>query len=436
MISVAIVSPKLSLEPISKVIDTHDFGCQFHKYVYQELSDIEWIYADCKDSCDVIFFSGELGYHYILNHIPDIRIPCAFTAYGTLDILSILLKFVIEHPDIPLSRVHVDFLTPLNNFMEIKRYLSPEHMPYCYESFVYDYEHITARAKALWDAGKIDVILTRSINNIKMLEKMGIPYIAVFPTEQMIAESIEAAVNDLRLARDADGDHIVTIIRLLFGSAIDANEREYQLASLHKLLVDYRKESGVAFSITAGFDRFELQLVVPSQPENSTVPQALIFFLQKHANFDFRCGCGISRADEKSHYYAETALLEALKYGGNDGFMVSGEKASLTGPLSVSRSLTYSYQNVKANAFAREIGISESNLVKLVGLFRLDEDIPLTAVSVSRLLNVATRSGSRILQQLLETELIVEVPSTATSRKGRPTREYRFMAENFRNTLL
>ena len=61
MITVAIVSPSRSLEPISKVIEEHDFGCEFHKYIYNELSDIDWIYADCKDNCDVIFYSGELG---------------------------------------------------------------------------------------------------------------------------------------------------------------------------------------------------------------------------------------------------------------------------------------------------------------------------------------------------------------------------------------
>ena len=49
MITVAIVSPSRSLEPISKVIEEHDFGCEFHKYIYNELSDIDWIYADCKD---------------------------------------------------------------------------------------------------------------------------------------------------------------------------------------------------------------------------------------------------------------------------------------------------------------------------------------------------------------------------------------------------
>lgn len=78
MINVAIVSPDHSLEPVDKVITEYDFGCHFIKYIYKTMSDIDGIYQDCKGKCDVIFFSGELGYHYIKNKFPDNRIPLRF----------------------------------------------------------------------------------------------------------------------------------------------------------------------------------------------------------------------------------------------------------------------------------------------------------------------------------------------------------------------
>ena len=40
MFHVAIVSPKRSMEPINQVISEYNFGCQFYKYVYNDLSDI------------------------------------------------------------------------------------------------------------------------------------------------------------------------------------------------------------------------------------------------------------------------------------------------------------------------------------------------------------------------------------------------------------
>lgn len=436
MVSVAIVSPEKSLEPINHVIESHDFSCVFHKYIYYKLSDIDAIYEECKDICDVIFFSGELGYHYIQNHIPDIRIPCAFTAYGPRNILSILLNFHMEHPEIPLNRVFVDFLTPLNGFMDIQQYIAPEYMPYVYESTLYDYKHITAYTRKLWDAGKIDIVITRCINNLKVLDDLHVPYQAVFPTEFMIQESMEAAINHLRLQQVKDADCLVMIIRLPLEGNANAEEREYRDATLHKVLVDFRRDYAVDFSIKAGFDRFELESKVPEKSDTVTKLQSFVHYLQKKLHFSFRLGAGLYHSDDMSHLYAETALQESLRYGANDGFLVSGEHAALTGPLSAAQLVTFSYSNERATAFARHSGISESNLLKLVGLFELDEHAELTAASVGKLLNITSRSANRILQQLVDTHLVYEAPSTAPLKKGRPVHSYRFSAQQCRAELL
>ena len=65
MINVCIISPKKSMDVINKALEHQDFGCTFTNYVYKKLEEIEDIYEKCKDSCDVIFFSGELGYSYM-----------------------------------------------------------------------------------------------------------------------------------------------------------------------------------------------------------------------------------------------------------------------------------------------------------------------------------------------------------------------------------
>ncbi len=436
MISVAIVSPELSLGPINKVIESRDFGCEFHRYVYNQLDDIKWIYEDCKDSCDVIFFSGELGYHYILNHIPDIEIPCSFIFYDTKHILSILLNFVLETPNIPLQRVLVDFLTPLNNFMNLKSYLKPEFCPYCYESFVYDYAHITRRACELWDAGKIDLVLTRSINNIPTYEKLGIPYLAIFPTEDMIAESIGSALKEVRLSMKENCDQITAIIKLMLEPSLANTDREYLEATLYKLLVDFRKDKKLDYSIQPSFDRFELHTQAGAPSDMSGILQELVRYLQKHFDASFRIGIGVSPSLDQSHYYAESALLESLRYGCNDAFLITGEDALLTGPLSLSRQLTYSYTNHKASSYAKQVGIDESNLVRIIGLFEMDPGTVLTSAMLAKWLNITSRSCNRILQQLLDSQLIYETPSQGPARKGRPEKEYHFDANKMREVLL
>ena len=166
MITVAVISPFRFLETINKVITDHDFDCAFHSYSYEALSDIDDIYARCLDTCDIILFSGELGYHYMHRHYPNCPIPCAFTVYGTADVLSILLDFHLRHPGIPLNRLYLDFLTPQNHYLNLQDYLPEGQIPFFFEEDVYDYANITQRGSELWQEGKIDFVLSRSINNL------------------------------------------------------------------------------------------------------------------------------------------------------------------------------------------------------------------------------------------------------------------------------
>ncbi|MGE4277339.1 MAG: hypothetical protein AB7E30_09245 [Lawsonibacter sp.] len=342
----------------------------------------------------------------------------------------------MKHPEIPINRVFVDFLTPLNGYMDIQRYIEPKYMPYMYKSKEYDYKHITAYTRKLWNAGKIDIVITRSINNLHVLDGLHIPYQAVFPTEFMIRESMEAAINQLLLQKATEADCLVVIVRLPFESNANAEDREYQQASVYKILVDYRRNQNMDFSIELGFGRFELESKILDKSDAAARLQFFVRYLQKHLSFPFRFGAGLHHSADLSHLYAETALQESLRYDGNDGFLSSGEPPSFTGPLSAAQLVKFSYSNDRVAAFARRNGISESNVVKLVGLFELDEHAELTAVSIGELLNITPRSANRILQQLLEAHMIYEAPSATSLKKGRPVRSYRFSAQQCRAELL
>ena len=150
MISISIISPLKSMAVIDKAIEHNDFGCVFQQGTFTKIWKKLKTYTNmCKDISDVLFFSGELGYSYILTHVDDLKVPCTFISYTEKTLLSILLNFVIHYPDVPLNRLYIDFLTPVNDFMNLKKYLDPEHMPYCFENPVYNYETLKERAVEL-----------------------------------------------------------------------------------------------------------------------------------------------------------------------------------------------------------------------------------------------------------------------------------------------
>ena len=431
MITISIVSPQKSMDVINRAISHNDFGCIFRKYVYDQLEEITDIYEQCKDNCDVIFFSGELGYSYILSHVDNIQVPCTFVSYEEKDILSILLNFVIRYPEIPLTRIYIDFLTPVNDFKNLKKYLAPEYMPYCFENPVYNYETLRERAEELWNEKKIDMMLTRTTNQLEVLNKLKIPYIHFLPSEEMVRDSIKTAIDTIRLRQKNQISKLVILIKLMYPEHITSQEREYLEITLHKYLLDFRREFSYDFSIHAVSNRFELDLDSDLYKNSFDRIRDLITYLDQKGDLEFRLGAGFGSSLGESHYQAELALQEAIKYGKNDGFVIHGEDNALTGPLSLTRTLNYSYSNTKALQYTQRSGISESNLLKIVGLFQMDEDTIITAASLSQWLNITSRSCNRILQQLLDPGLIEEIEPQKQPGKGRPTRQYQFLRQRF-----
>ena len=290
MISISIISPLKSMAVIDKAIEHNDFGCVFHRYVYENLEEIKDIYEQCKDISDVLFFSGELGYSYILTHVDDLKVPCTFISYTEKTLLSILLNFVIHYPDVPLNRLYIDFLTPVNDFMNLKKYLDPEHMPYCFENPVYNYETLKERAVKLWESKKIDMMFTRTTNQLEVLNKLQIPYIHFLPTEEMVRDSIRHAINSIRLKQKNQLNKLVILIKLVYPDNISSQDREYLEITLHKYLLDFRKEYAYDFSLHAVSNRFELDLDSDLYKSSFSRIQDLIAFLDQKGDLEFRLG--------------------------------------------------------------------------------------------------------------------------------------------------
>ena len=278
-------------------------------------------------------------------------------------------------------------------------------------------------------------MLTRTTNQLEVLNKMKIPYIHFLPSEEMVRNSIRSAVNSVRLNQQNRAGKLVILIKLIYPESITSHDREYLEITLHKYLLDFRREYGYDFSVHSVSNRFELMADSDFYKKNFERIQDLIAFLDGKDSLEFRIGAGIGSSVGESHYQAEAALQEAIRYGKNDGFLIHGNDNVLTGPLSLTRTLNYSYSNIKALEYSQKNGINESNLLKIVGLFQMDKDTVMTAASLSQWLNITSRSCNRILQLLLDSGLIEEIEPQKQEGKGRPTRQYRFLKQNFIHTF-
>ena len=264
---------------------------------------------------------------------------------------------------------------------------------------------------------------------MKQWEKLGIPYEPVNPTEKMVFGAINEAVNRERLKTLRASSVVTVIIHIPGEDGLSEEEREYRTATLYKFLVDFRKEHGLSFSIDHSFDRFVAHATLPSEECTALNLQKIMTILRKGLSFPFSVGFGIHPSEQTSQYHAERALLESTRYGLNEGFLVSGEPEVLTGPLSRGQSVRYSYQDGTPAQLAHRLGIDNTNLLRLVGLYRNDADTVLTAAELAPLMGITLRSARRILQKLYGLGLVKPLPLPQSLGRGRPEHRYVFVKE-------
>ena len=260
-------------------------------------------------------------------------------------------------------------------------------------------------------------------------QKLGIPYEPVNPTEKMVFGAINEAVNRERLKTLRASSVVTVIIHIPGEDGLSEEEREYRTATLYKFLVDFRKEHGLSFSIDHSFDRFVAHATLPSEECTALNLQKIMTILRKGLSFPFSVGFGIHPSEQTSQYHAERALLESTRYGLNEGFLVSGEPEVLTGPLSRGQSVRYSYQDGTPAQLAHRLGIDNTNLLRLVGLYRNDAETVLTAAELAPLMGITLRSARRILQKLYGLGLVKPLPLPQSLGRGRPEHRYVFGKE-------
>lgn len=273
------------------------------------------------------------------------------------------------------------------------------------------------------------MVITRSINNLTRFDHLGIPYLSVSPSEEMIRSSIERTLNDLRLKGMDSQEHLSFFIRLPVKNSDEQEEQEYRMATLNKLLVDYRRSEKVNFSIHAGINQFEIFSVLPAGSFSVEHAANLLRQLMKAADMPLRVGIGLHADEDRSFYYAEQALLEAVRYGRNDGFFISGDEGVPSEPLCSGKNSRF--RDTRVSRFARTNGISAKNLELVVALFQSQPDIPLTASLLSNRLGVTPRSANRILQKLYDQRMLRILPDRKNPGKGRPIQCFAFVSESF-----
>lgn len=442
MKQIGLIGPEKSIEIIESVLNKVDFECQFDINTYASLEEIKDIYNKKHHQWDGVLFSGELGHTYLEENVENLDIISRFILFDEKHILGFLLRFLIERPELPLSKIYVDFIGEVNDFMGLKRYIPENHMPKTLSvKRILDisYDDLLDEISELWQLGEIELVLTRVTNNIPKLEALGIPYIHVLPTDESIIESIHSAIKEIELDQMKKHQSAVGLIEILpeGDKEKDFKESEYDEVSLHKVLVDYRKANNLEMSIQKMPGGFEITFgknQIDGEENNFAFP--LIDYIKTHFEGHFNIGIGFGNSIEIGRYHALKALKESRLYDEDCGFIASPNRNAV-GPIDSELWIRYKLPDEKANGLAKRLNISPSNLVKVIALWDAGFE-PLTSEMVAQYLNITLRSANRILTKLYDYHILklYEKEGAQLQRgKGRPTKAY-VMDEKYLEDLM
>lgn len=429
MLTIAVIGPGQSVSAIKEALEAQAFDCQFQYHTYDLLEEILPIYKAHHADWAGIIFSGELSYRFFLQHVSDQDLPLKYLDIDPKDFYGQLLKFLEAQPDSTLNRVYVDFISESNAYLGLKQFIMPDHMPKHPKTFIFDgafYQMTLEEIKALWTAGKIDMVFTRITNNISKLVELGIPYVHLYPPAASIQESFRRAIDEISLYHLNHNQLAIGHLELLFSDLIQADyaQTEYFEITMHKHLVDFRHQSQMNFSIqklSYGFELTFSRRELGMSSEHYHFP--LLTYLETHYSGDFNLGIGLGTNVEEGRYQAIEALAQARHFGVRHGFVVD-QNHRIWGPIGQPNCIEYRPLPTQIERMSKQLSISPKNLERLLAYAKSTSFM--TSDQVAESLNITIRSANRILSRLHSDGLlmVLEDEAAISSGAGRPSKKY------------
>jgi hypothetical protein len=418
-IAIGIITAERSIEMIMKAHKAMSGICDVDYLTYSSMRNLTDIYERNAHCFDGLIFSGRFPYSYIISRVGSVRKPHAYFELTDRDYYRAFAKMLHLFPGMDVSRVIMEKPFVGVDFEDIFGHKRP-----LFFDFVLDdqlaiesaYENTMRQALLLWRGGKIDLILTRLTNLAEPLKSAGIPHELLFPSEASMLDAFSSLCGKIESRR---------LLDFMTASGIVSSGKEEDgslLASLEK----FNGQNGMSFVIRQNGGFFELTT------SNETLRDItegyanclLTNFLHEEIGPSVCVGWGLGMDIVSSQRNAMNAFRESKRSVAHHAYLVndSGEQI---GPLSSGKAVPLpSAPCSAADEAGRQLGISPSNLQRLMNVQEKRGVSMFSSADLAFYLNVTPRSASRILARLAEYGCAKVAWSSQPNSRGRPYKIY------------
>ena len=407
---------------IREIDPAMDELCDVTYLPYATLKQLETAYRQNIHQLDGVLFSGRFPYVYILNFVGEVLKPHAYFELADRDYYKVFAKILYRHPGIDIARILID-----RPFFEMEfGDIFGETEPLYFDSFADNieslesaYEKAMGRSLSLWQAGRIDLVVTRFTNLIEPLGAAGVPFEPLFPSPASTLEtfrSLYARLQSLALSDALTASGLVQC----------ANADEPDISKVFDEISTFNESLGMAMVVRREGDSIEITTSneVLKDITLSYTDCILSGRLRDLTGTPVSIGWGLGRNILDSMQNARRALIESTRNNEHNAYVVN-DSGALVGPLTSGKSLVLdSSPSPAVEAIGQELGILPINLHKIANLHAKRGISRFSSAELASYLNITPRSANRILVKLTQHGMAEVAGSSQPNPRGRPSKVY------------
>lgn len=428
-ITIGVIIPPEAQPLFESILKEFDY-IRFKVMLYTQDQDISEQIVQNLPYLDVLVFGGALSYWKYRGIVPEHK-HMVYIQYSHAELMKGLLRWregadqgysrlaldtfsqemveeIYSEIQLPINQVYVKELEPDDTTIEVVTFL-----------------------QNLWEAHKIDHVITGRVSVHRALEELKIPSNYILPTKFNIRQTIERAALLGENSRSIESQVAVGIFSIDDFHKIPART-EYDFAyEMEKLKLDFHREL-LEFSRNnnasiVSLSPSEILMYANRGAVEETVRTWLKFpilkELKERLSIQISVGFGVGPTTLAAQNNAKRALDRAKERGGDCGFLVK-EDGKVVGPLGRGEALDYVHKtdDPVILQLTEETGLSVETISKLLTFSR--QYPRFSAEELAHMLSVTPRTARNLLKKLKEMNYLKEMGEEKPYTKGRPRQTY------------
>ncbi|MBS4912595.1 MAG: hypothetical protein KHZ77_00315 [Veillonella sp.] len=406
----------------------------YKAYCYENTSEIPHIIQSEMDVVDGWIFSGETPLEHAKPYMSK-ETPAVSCNLNGLEIYRYLLQCLAlsKHHEL---RVSIDL--PLigvkiwNTVIEESGISFDKVHLVSYDSMHIDENdaNVATEHKALWDAGKIERVLTSSTKIRKELERLNIPVIQMHGSNFTIHNAL-LKLKEKRMQRRLVENEVALMrietidIEKLMVTSTGSLQFQMLMLRLKEKILELCQELQGSYMVEKENGRFEVFATRGIIERNAHKIRNAIEDIRLSLTIDVMAGIGFGYVAFDAQRNAWRALSYGKQQEPRQAMVAIDMNNNIKENMGTEHPLTFtsSLENPDILKRLESVGVGTRNYMRIWAIAqKLGHGF--TSNELAQQMGVTDRNARRIIKNLLAAELVICVGEEALTTRGRPTKKY------------